>query len=172
MPDLRRRGLCGGGALTRRLPALLLAAVLASPAAAGDNQNLPRFESLRSDRVNLRVGPGENYPIAWVLVRKDMPVEIMREFAHWRMIRDWQGSEGWVHERMMSPRRRVVVTGGVQTLRRAPDPAAPVTARAEPGVIGNLLECRGQWCRISAGDSSGWIERREVWGVLPEERVP
>jgi SH3-like domain-containing protein len=172
MPDLRRRGLRDRGAVTRSLPALLLAAMLLPPpAAAAQNQTLPRFESLRSDRVNLRVGPGENYPIAWVLVRKDMPVEIVREFSHWRMIRDWQGTEGWVHERMMSPRRRVVVTGGVHILRRLPDPASPAVARAEPGVIGNLVECRGAWCRITAGDVSGWIERRDVWGVLPDEQV-
>src|SRR6267378_2202808 len=70
------------------------------PAAAAESEpggKLPRFVSLRSDLVNLRVGPGETYPIQWVLTRKEMPVEIIREFEHWRMIRDWQGTEGWVH---------------------------------------------------------------------------
>jgi SH3-like domain-containing protein len=167
MPRLRRRGLRHRGALI----ALALAAASPVAPAAAQTPTLPRFESLRSDRVNLRVGPGENYPIAWVLVRKDMPVEIVREFSHWLMVRDWQGSEGWVHERMLSPRRRVVVTGGVHALRRDPDPAAPTVARAEPGVIGELLECRGAWCRIGAGQVRGWIARGDIWGVLPDERV-
>ena len=80
-----------GRSILRRGPA-------AAAAESEAGQKLPRFVSLRSDQVNLRVGPGENYPIEWVLTRKEMPVEIIKEFENWRMIRDWQGTEGWVHE--------------------------------------------------------------------------
>ena len=45
-------------------------------------------------------------------------------------------------------------------------------ARAEPGVIGHLLECRGPWCRIEAGEVAGWIQRGDIWGVYPNEAVP
>ena len=145
------------------------------PASAAENESgakLPRFVSLRSDQVNLRVGPGENYPIQWVLTRKEMPVEIIREFEHWRMIRDWQGTEGWVHERMVWGKRAVVVKGVIRALHRLPDPASQVVARAEPGVFARLVECRGAWCRIEAADIAGWVQRIEVWGVYPDEAVP
>src|SRR5271167_358469 len=115
--------------------ALALGASSASAAEAEPGERLPRFVSLRSDQVNLRVGPGENYPIQWVLTRKEMPVEIIKEFEHWRMIHDWQGTEGWVHERMLTGKRAVVIKGGVRTLHRQPDPASPAVARAQPGVI-------------------------------------
>jgi len=156
---------------------LALAAALCSAgpfASAGQSEpgeKLPRFVSLRSDQVNLRVGPGENYPIQWVLTRKEMPVEIVKEFERWRMIRDWQGTEGWVHERMVSGKRSVVVKGGVRALHRLPDAAAEVVARAEPGVLAHLVECRGAWCRIEAADITGWVQRSEVWGVYPDEIV-
>jgi SH3-like domain-containing protein len=148
--------------------------LVASPAWAADNepaQKLPRFVSLRSDQVNLRVGPGENYPIEWVLTRKDMPVEIVKEFDHWRMIRDWQGTEGWVHERMLSGKRAVIINGGIRTLHRQPDVASPAVARAEPGVMARLLECRVDWCRIDAADKTGWVQRGDVWGVYTDEVV-
>jgi SH3-like domain-containing protein len=151
--------------------ALAVTAPLASAAEAEPSGRLPRFVSLRSDQVNLRVGPGENYPIQWVLTRKEMPVEIIREFEHWRMIRDWQGTEGWVHERMVSAKRAVVVKGGVRALHRLPDPGSQVVARAEPGVFARLIECRGAWCRIEAADIAGWVQRIEVWGVYPDEAV-
>jgi SH3-like domain-containing protein len=153
------------------LPAVVLAAPLASAAENEAAQKLPRFVSLRSDQVNLRVGPGENYPIEWVLTRKEMPVEITRQFENWRMIRDWQGTEGWVHERMVTGKREVVVKGGIRALHREPDPISQVVALAEPGVVAKLLECRGPWCRIEAGDISGWIQRGDVWGVYPDEVV-
>ena len=159
-----------------RLLPLLLAALLfaAAPGWAGENdtgQKLPRFVSLRSDQVNLRVGPGENYPIDWVLTRKEMPVEITKEFENWRMIRDWQGTEGWVHERMLTGKRAVVIKGGIRTLHRQPDVASPAVTRAEPGVVAKLLECRADWCRIDAADHTGWAQRGDLWGVYPDEVV-
>src|SRR6266478_10135737 len=136
----RRQSRCALGA---RLAAVALTGLVAAMplASAGEGEptgKLPRFVSLRSDQVNLRVGPGENYPIAWVLTRKEMPVEIVREFQHWRLIRDWQGTEGWVHERMVTGKRGVIVKGGTRALHRQPDPASPIVARAEPGVLARL----------------------------------
>jgi SH3-like domain-containing protein len=106
-----------------------------------------------------------------VLTRKDMPVEIIRQFENWRMIRDWQGTEGWVHERMVAGKRAVVVKGGIRTLHRLPDPASPAVARAEPGVVARLLECRADWCRVEAADNTGWVQRGDLWGVYPDEIV-
>ena len=143
----------------------------ASGGEAESGDKLPRFVSLRSDQVNLRVGPGENYPIEWVLTRKEMPVEIIKEFEHWRMIHDWQGTAGWVHERMVSGKRTVAVKGGIRALHRLPDPASQIVARAEPGVFAHLIECRGAWCRIEAAGMSGWLLRSDVWGVYPNEVV-
>ncbi len=142
---------------------------LEAQTAAGDK--LPRFASLRSDEVNLRVGPGETYPIEWVYKRKDLPVEIIEEFQNWRQIEDWQGSKGWVLNRLLIDKRDVIVEGAVRPLHGRPDLASPIVARAEPGVVARLLECGGSWCRIEAGGYSGWVQRSEVWGVLPGETL-
>jgi SH3-like domain-containing protein len=130
------------------------------------------FASLHADKVNLRAGPGDRYPIEWVYVRRDWPVEILGQFDHWRRVRDWQGTEGWVHEKMVTSRREVIVTGEVRGIRQGPDVGAALLARVEPGVMAQLLECRPSWCRIAAGDVTGWIERADVWGVEPNETVP
>jgi SH3-like domain-containing protein len=145
----------------------------ATPAAVADPGGpYPRFESLRSDKVNMRSGPGGQYPIEWVLTRKDMPVEILLSVDHWRRIRDWQGTLGWVQEKMVWSRREVMITGNIRALHQSPDPASPLVARAEPGVIGKLVECRDAWCEIEAGDYSGWVRRGDVFGVSQSETVP
>jgi SH3-like domain-containing protein len=141
-------------------------------AAGGAEAPLPRFATLHSDKVNLRAGPGDRYPIEWVYLRKDWPVEVIAQFDHWRRVRDWEGTEGWVHEKMVTGRREVIVTGGVRGLRSGPDLGAGLVARAEPGVMARLDECRGEWCRIVAGDVTGWVERSDIWGVYPTEAVP
>jgi SH3-like domain-containing protein len=132
----------------------------------------PRFAALHADKVYLRSGPGDRYPIQWIYVRRDWPVEIIGQYDHWRHIRDWDGTEGWVHEKMLTNKREVIVNGAVHAIRRAPDLGAALVAKAEPGVMARLIECRGEWCRIDAGEASGWVERTNVWGVSPTETVP
>lgn len=134
---------------------------------------LPRFAALRSDDVNLRTGPGTRYPIEWVYKRRDLPVEIEREFDVWRLISDPEGVKGWVHQATLTGRRTFYVIGGTQTLRRAPsDDAAPV-AVLKPGVIGRIRSCEAgaAWCEVQVQDYRGWIRRRDFWGTLPDEAV-
>jgi len=134
------------------------------------NGKLPRFASLRSDDVNVRTGPGPRYPVDWKFVRRDMPVEIVAEFETWRKIRDFENTEGWVHQSMLSPRRYVMVLGDkVQELYRKPEAGAAVVARSEPGVIGQLLQCETGWCRVQMRKVSGWIRRDLIWGVYADE---
>jgi len=146
--------------------------VVALAADAAEQQlKLPRFASLRSGEVNVRTGPGVRYPVEWVFVRRNMPVEIVAEFDTWRKIRDYQGTEGWVHSSMLSGRRTMLILGEVRTLRRSDNGESPAVARLEPGVIGALQQCRSDWCRVEAGGLRGWLRRGEFWGAYPGEVV-
>lgn len=137
----------------------------------GTGLPLPRFVTLRSAEINVRTGPSTTYPVEWVFVRKEMPVEIIQEFDTWRRIRDWEGSEGWVHQSMLSGKRGLVVMGDVRTLREEPRPEAPVVARAKPGVMGSLHKCQGEWCEVELKGYKGWMLRAEFWGAYPGEKV-
>jgi SH3-like domain-containing protein len=159
-----------------RLPLLflgLLALGLASlvrPSAAADSTSdlpVPRFVTLRSDKVNVRSGPGARYSIEWVFERRGMPVEVVAEYELWRKVRDIEGTEGWVHQNLLSSRRGVIVTGQVRVLKSDAREDAPEVARVEPEVIGQLLECRGPWCRVDIDGYRGWLKRGEIWGLLP-----
>ena len=134
---------------------------------------LPRFAALRSDDVNFRSGPGTRYPIEWVYKRRDLPVEIEREFEVWRLVRDPEGSKGWVHQATLTGRRTAVVTGADRVLRQSASAAAPATAKLRPGVILRLVSCEvgSEWCSAQVGDYRGWIKRTEIWGLLPDEVI-
>lgn len=149
--------------------AVLLSGPLSALAQTG--LPLPRYASLRASKVHLRTGPGVRYPVEWVFVYRSMPVEIVAEFENWRKVRDWQGTEGWVHRTMLSGTRTAIVTGGIQPLRRDPDTGAPLIARVEEKVVGRLVECTGDWCRIEIGKRRGWIRRDHVWGVYDGESI-
>lgn len=164
--------------------ALLLSLCLALPALAQDEQAppenpkaatsglpLPRFVSTRSDSVNVRSGPGERYPVQWVLRRKGMPVEVTAEYENWRKIRDWTGTEGWVHQALLSGRRLVVVHPDEAVMRAKPDAIARPVARAAAGVIARVESCSADWCDVEIGPTTGWISKQYLWGVYPSESI-
>lgn len=142
-------------------------------AAEGSGLPLPRFVSLRANEANLRAGPGVQYPVEWVYYRSELPVEVIAEYYTWRKVRDWQGSQGWVHQSILSSNRTLIVTGGLRTIRRKADTQSPAVARAEPNVVGRLLECPDglTWCEVEIEGHKGWLRRVEFWGVYPGEVV-
>lgn len=154
---------------------IVVAAATTTAATAAETSGLPlpRFVSLRTDEVNLRTGPGTRYPVEWVYTRRDLPVEVIAEFDVWRKIRDWQGTEGWVHQTMLSARRMAVVTGAERPLRSEPDDKAVKLALIGPNVVGRLMNCPRdkRFCRVEIGTLHGWLKREEFWGVYPNEFI-
>jgi SH3-like domain-containing protein len=131
---------------------------------------VPRFVSLRSDEVNLRTGPGLTYPIDWVYKRKELPVEVIDEFDTWRQIRDFEGTEGWVHQSMIDGKRTFMILGEQRVITLIPEEHAKSAARLQPGVIGEIQEClESGWCLVSAKGYRGWIKRELLWGTLEGE---
>lgn len=106
---------------------------------------LPRFAALRADRVYMRRGPGERYPIDWVYHRRNYPVKIEREFGVWRLVEDPDGQKGWVHQ--------VTLRGGRSFVIPGPPPSEeggtslPTAQHADPRIVAYVPEqdmLRGQ----------------------------
>ncbi len=126
---------------------------------------LPRFVSLATNKANLRTGPGERYPILWVYVRQDQPLEITAEFGVWRRVRDIDGAVGWMHGRLLSGRRSAIITGRNRVLRSKSLAGARPLLRLAPGVLVEIDRCADFWCRIAVRGKKGWLERESFWGT-------
>ncbi len=134
---------------------------------------LPRFVSLKSDRVNLHEGPSKEHPTRWVYQRVGLPVEITAEFEIWRRIRDSEGGEGWVLHSLLSGRRTAIVAPWKKEplVLTASDHQQPV-AKLSPGVIAGLKSCDGEWCRLQGPGFDGYMKQENLWGVYPGEKIP
>lgn len=150
--------------------------------AGGNGIKVPRYVSLKADRVSLFQGPGSEYPTAWVFKRTGLPVEIVEEAEVWRKVRDAGGTEGWVHMSLLSSRRTALVLpwelgkgGQAQaasaTLRDDDRESARAIAQVEAGVLASIISCERGWCRISVGDYRGYIEQSKLWGTYPNEQI-
>jgi len=132
---------------------------------------VPRFVTTRSASINVRTGPGERYPVKWVLKKKGMPVEVIAEYDTWRKVRDWEGTEGWVHQAMLTGRRAAVVYPKTAILREKAEPSANPVAELTTGVIAKIEKCHGEWCELSLEKLKGFVRRSDLWGVYPTESV-
>ena len=135
---------------------------------------LPRWAAFRSDEVNLRSGPGMQYPIDWVYHRRDLPVQIEREFEVWRLVEDQDGTKGWVHQATLTGRRGFLVLGpDPHVLRAAAAETAAAVAELKPGVVGSIRGCAAgaPWCEVQTGSYRGWLKRTELRGVDADEAV-
>lgn len=169
---------------------------------------IPRFASLRADRVYMRRGPGERYPIDWVYHRRGLPVKIEREFDVWRLVEDSNGQKGWVHRVTLRGNRTFVVLGNEesrvqdtknsfskhadshvvgyvssQEISRQKDgniylvnstgSDQKIVALLKAGVVGQLTGCPpgSAWCHVKVADYEGWVQRKQIWGLFPEETI-
>lgn len=166
----------------RGLIALAVAALMFAPLSAwaqaqvGQSTGLPipRYVSLKSDRVNLREGPSKDHRTSWVFQRAGLPVEITAEFENWRRIRDAEGTEGWVLQSLLSGKRTALVApwkrGDVFPIFAKPLEGAGVAAKLQSGVQGSIRKCDGTWCRISGDGYDGFIQQTVLWGVYPGDK--
>ncbi len=150
------------------LACLFSAAVAASEVGPVTNLPIPRFVSLKASEGNVRRGPSLTHRIDWVFKHRNMPLEVTDEFGHWRRVRDRDGAGGWVHYSLLSGMRTVIVEQDMLPLYMKPDPASPVNAQAELGVVARLEDCMQDWCKISVDNYRGWVPRASLWGVDAE----
>jgi SH3-like domain-containing protein len=163
------------------MAAAVMLAAFGSSALAAENGTtsglpVPRFVSLKSDKVNVRAGPTKDHDVAWIYNRAALPVEVTAEFENWRRIRDWEGAEGWVYHSLLSGKRTALVSPQSKgkellELRNKPDAASAVSAKLQHGVLATVKRCQSGWCRLTGDGFDGWIEQPRLWGVYPDEKV-
>jgi len=167
-----------GGLTMRRIICALLVALFAAGSVgsavaqiSGSGLPLPRYISLRAGEVNLRTGPGVQYPVEWVYRKSGLPLEVIAEYKTWRKVRDWEGAQGWVHQTMLSARRTFIVTGTTRTVVSKAERNARPVVKVQPGVTGQLIACpsASEYCRVEVEGFEGWLPRTDFWGTLKAE---
>ena len=132
-------------------------------------ESLPRFAALRSESVNARVGPGNNFPVRYVYRSRFQPVQIINEYYGWFQIRDLTGDISWVHRNQLTNARYVTPkASGVFLYRRARSDS-DVLARIDRGVIFLADKCDRDFCHVKTNVDGvsyrGYLLRDGLWGI-------
>lgn len=134
---------------------------------------VPRFASVKFEEVNVRFGPGKNYPVKYILKRKNMPVKIIKEFDNWYLLEMVDASTAWVHKSQLSGNRYgfIDIAGYAKLYKSRED--ANVIAKIGNGHVVKINRCirDSAFCEVSIKDSHGYIKKTDFFGLLSGETV-
>ena len=131
---------------------------------------LPRFVSLKSNDVNLRVGPSINYPIKIKYIEKNLPVEVIDEFDAWRKIKDYDDHVGWLHKSLIKGDRFILTVTKKENKKNIYNrPNGKIIGIVNNNNILSLEKCLVNWCYITHDNLRGWLSKEFIWGVYKEE---
>ena len=108
--------------------------------------------------------------------RAGLPVEVIAESDNWRRVRDSEGADGWVFHSLLSARRTVLITPWSKEQTSVPlyssaSTSSRAVASLQAGVLGNVVNCDGEWCELSVDDYSGYVQQDQLWGVYKGEEI-
>ncbi len=150
---------------TMRFHHLAIALLFAAPLSAQERE-VPYWASIKTEKLNLRAGPGRDYPVRWVYHRAGLPLKVIRVHEGWRLVRDPAGDEGWVTANLLSKDRSGLVIGeGLAAIRADASDSAKLKWNAEPGVVGKIDDCEDGWCRIDVAGRKGFMRAGRLWGA-------
>jgi SH3-like domain-containing protein len=146
-------------------------AAQAGPSAPGgrktpSGQPVPRYVSLKFDKVNARAGPDDDAKLLYVYHARGLPLQVVAETEEWRRVCDSAGAISWVHRRTVAEHRTVLrAKADGLGLRGRPSEAAGETAVLVGHAVADLKQCKDDWCEVSVGHAKGWAPAAELWGA-------
>ncbi|TXL74420.1 peptide-binding protein [Vineibacter terrae] len=144
-----------------RCPVLLLSAFLLLIAQQAGAQ---RMVSVAGEEVNLRSGPGTQYPAEWI-VSNGYPLKVVGERGKWLEVRDFENDGGWIYRPLTASTPYFIVNAKVANLRSQPTTRSRILAKLAYGDLLKTLERKSNWVKVQReGGLRGWIARHLVWG--------
>ena len=148
------------------VPVCMLAVLWGAPAVAQQRQP-PYWASIDEPKARMRTGPSTEFPTMWMYQRERLPLKVIARYQSWRKIEDPDGTQGWMHARLLSASQTAIVTDEIRPMRAEPRDDAPLTWRAEPGVVGRITECDERYCLFDVRGRRGYIRLDYIWGDEP-----
>ena len=123
------------------------------------------YMSLKNKKVNVRYGPGLDYPIKFVFNKKNYPVEIIDQKENFRKILDFKKNSGWIHRSQLKKSSSFITLNTVILFSDSTKFSRPI-AKIIKGRVLIVQKCEGDWCKIKTEKYKGWIKTDSIWGSV------
>ena len=121
------------------------------------------FLSLKYNKVNVRYGPGLDYPIKFIFEKKNYPVQIIDEKENFRKILDYRNNGGWVHRSQLKKNNSVIVLEEKIIFNKSTKYSEPI-AVVKNGRLLIVKKKEKKWFKVVTGNYTGWVNNEYLWG--------
>lgn len=120
--------------------------------------------SVKKDGVNVRTGPGTNFPVHMQLF-KGYPLKVTETKGKWLKISDFENDNGWIYSPLVTPGTTVIVNAQEKiNMRSKPTTDSSVIATVARGVVLTKLSTQGEWIKVKHSQGTiGWIHVSLLW---------
>ena len=122
------------------------------------------FLSLKKDKVNVRYGPGFEYPIKYIYKKINLPIKQIDKKENFRRIIDLKNNSGWIHVSQLKKVNSVIPKVDKVLFSKPSNFSRPL-AKIKKGRVLLLQNCIEKWCKIKTGSFKGWIKIENTWGL-------
>ena len=122
------------------------------------------FLSLKKDKVNVRYGPGFEYPIKYIYKKINLPIKQIDKKENFRRIIDLKNNSGWIHVSKLKKINSIIPKED-KILFNKPSNFSKPLAKIEKGRVLLIQNCSENWCKIKTGNFKGWIKIENTWGL-------
>ena len=121
------------------------------------------FRMLKNNEVNVRYGPGFDYPIKFIYKKKYLPIKIIDKKENFRRIIDIKNNSGWIHTSQLRKNKSFILLEN-QMLFTKPTKYSKPILKIEKGRLLLVKKCKKKWCKVKTKNYLGWIKTNNIWG--------
>ena len=124
-----------------------------------------KFLSLKKNKVNVRYGPGFDFPVKYIYKKTNLPIKQIDKKENFRRIIDLKKNSGWIH---ISQLKKVnsVITIENKILFKKPSIFSEPIANIKKGRLLIIKKCEKEWCKIESKNFIGWVDKKNLWGSI------
>ena len=119
---------------------------------------------LKNNEVNVRYGPGFDYPIKYVYKKKNLPIKVIDKKENFRRIIDFKNNSGWIHTSQLKKGKSLILLKD-QILFSKPTKYSKPIIKIAKGRLLLVKKCKKKWCKVKTEDYLGWILTNDIWGT-------
>ena len=120
---------------------------------------------LKNNKVNVRYGPGFDYPIKFVYKKKNLPVKVIDKKENFRRIIDFKNNNGWIHTSQLKEGKAFILLED-QILFAKPTKYSKPILKISKGRLLLVKKCKVKWCKIKTEKYIVWLKANNVWGSI------
>ena len=124
-----------------------------------------KFLSLKKDRVNVRYGPGFDYPIKYIYKKINLPVKLIDKKENFRRIIDLKNNSGQIHSSQLKKANSIIILKN-EILFQKPSKYSRPILQLEKGRLLIIKRCQNKWCNVKTSNYSGWLKTDFIWGKI------